>query len=105
MARVSKKKEVECGNNASAGRKTRQKEIQKCLSRQKTISQATISHFFRSLEVDTKTQMAFSARTSRVANSNLSSKGKVALRKYKPKKSKAKKLEEIQKYLDNLKNG
>lgn len=102
MARVSKKKEVECENNASAGRKTRQKEIQKCLSRQKTInslSQATISHFFRSLEVDTKkTQIASSARTSRVANSNLSSKGKVASRKYKPKKSKAKQLEEIQKY-------
>src|SRR3954447_12733275 len=106
MARASKKKEAEGGNNTSTGRKTRQKEFQKCLSRQKTIveqqnslSQATISHFFRSLEVDTKkTPITISAGTSRVVNSNLSSKGKVALRKYKPKKSKAKQLEEIQKY-------
>jgi hypothetical protein len=92
--------------NASTGRKTRQKEVPKCISRQEAIveqqnslGQVTISHFFRSLEVDTKkAQMTISTGTSRVANSNLSSKGKVSLRKYKPKKSKAKQLEDIQKY-------
>src|SRR5436853_6553615 len=113
MARASKRKEVECANNASTGRKTRQKELRKKrLSRQEadetrerdkirllsstdSLNQTKISHFFCPLEVDTKkVQITISAGTSRVT----SSKGKVALRKCKPKKSKAKQLEEVSKY-------
>lgn len=116
MARVSKKKEIECeDNNVSTGRKTRKKEPQKRLSRQanetrirrlssscghqNSLNQTIISRFFRPLEVDTKKmRITGSARTSSMGISDLSSKRKIALQKYKQKKSKAKQLEEIQKY-------
>ncbi|PKC66031.1 hypothetical protein RhiirA1_513145 [Rhizophagus irregularis] len=114
MARVSKKKEIECGdNNVSTGLKTRK--TQKRLSRQvnetrvrrlssscghqNSLNQTIISRFFHPLEVDTKKmQITSSVGTSRMGNSDLSSKRKIALQKYKPKKSKARQLEEIQKY-------
>ncbi|CAB4389598.1 unnamed protein product [Rhizophagus irregularis] len=104
MARVSKKKEIECGdNNVSTGLKTRK--TQKCLSRQvnetrvrrlssscghqNSLNQTIISRFFHPLEVDTKKmQMTSSVGTSRMGNSDLSSKRKIALQKYKPKKTK-----------------
>jgi hypothetical protein len=115
MARVSKKKEIECkDNNTSTGRKTRKKEPQKRLNQQVTetrvrrlsssceqnsLNQTIISHFFRPLEVATKKmRITSSAGTSSMDNSDLSSKRNTALRKYRPKKSKAKQLEEIQKY-------
>ncbi|CAB4411908.1 unnamed protein product [Rhizophagus irregularis] len=104
MARVSKKKEIECGdNNVSTGLKTRK--TQKRLSRQvnetrvrrlssscghqNSLNQTIISRFFHPLEVDTKKmQITSSVGTSRMGNSDLSSKRKIALQKYKPKKTK-----------------
>jgi len=116
MARVSKKKDAERINSTGQKVKDRQKE-QNTLKRlnvvvdeagekeetrlsprekQNSPNQATISHFFCPLETDKKKRKATSSAGTN--NSKLSSKGKIALRKFKPKKSKAKQLEEIQKY-------
>ncbi|CAI2168171.1 5545_t:CDS:2 [Funneliformis geosporum] len=95
MARVSKKNG---GHINSTGQKTDRKEKEPSSREQQDYpDQSTIFHFFRPLEIDKKKRRTTSlAGTSRVFK--LSSKGKIALRKYKSKKSKAKQLEEIQKY-------